>query len=144
MKTPEDIYSDFTEWPMRWMGTKEDVKYGQGILQVMRPFIESLIASGLSVKTIKKHMNNLWLLGGEIIRDVSMNNEYDKISPLEKVQTSVGPDGGPYCRHLVVESDMKSFDSTCRKFHNFLEGNKEKYPYRFIHNPTTLRGVRQT
>ena len=126
MKTPEDIYSDFTEWPMRWMGMKEDVKYGQDILQVMKPFIESLVASGLSVKTIKKHMDNLWLLGGEIIRDASMNNEYNKISPLEKVQTSVGPDGGPYCQHLDVESNIRSFDLTCRKFHSFMEAKKNE------------------
>ena len=125
MKKAEDIYSDFNEWPMRWMGMKEDVKYGQDILQVMKPFIESLIANGLSTKTIKKHMDNLWLLGGEIIRDVSMNNEYDKISSTAKVRTSVRPDGGPYCRHLDVESDLRSFDSTCRKLHNFLEGKKK-------------------
>ena len=119
MKTPEDIYPDFTEWPMRWMGVKKDVKYGQGILQVMRPFIESLIASGLSVKTIKRHMDNLWVLGGEIIRDVNTYDEYDEISPLEKIQASVGPSGGPYCRHWVWESEKKSYDSTCRKFHTF-------------------------
>ena len=76
-------------------GSKKDVKYGQGILQVMRPFIESLIASGLSVKTIKRHMDNLWVLGGEIIRDVNTYDEYDEISPLEKTQASVDPSGGP-------------------------------------------------
>lgn len=90
MKTPEDIYSDFPEWPMRWMGIEEDVPYGKGILQVMRPFIENLIAGGLSVKTIKKHMDNLWLLGGEIIRDMSMNNEYKKIPPSKKLRNSSG------------------------------------------------------
>ncbi|HJW85091.1 MAG TPA: hypothetical protein VJ440_00460 [Candidatus Brocadiaceae bacterium] len=120
MKTPEDIYPDFTEWPMRWMGVKKDVIYGKEILQIMRPFIEHLIASGLSVKTIKRHMNNLWVLGGEIIRDVNTYNEYDKISPLEKIKASVGAEGGPYCRHLEGESDIKSFDSTCRKFHKYL------------------------
>lgn len=126
MKTPEDIYSDFPEWPIRWMGIEKDVPYGQGILQVMRPFIESLIAEGLSIKTIKRHMNNLWLLGGEIIRDVSMNNEYEKIFPSENVRKSVGPAGGPYCRHLDSESEVTSYDSTCRKLHNFLEGKKKK------------------
>ena len=122
MKTPEDIYKDFPKWPKSWMGIKEDVAYGQGILQVMRPFIERLIADGLSDKTIKRHMDNLWLLGGEIIRDVSMDEEYDKISPPDKLRKSVGPDGGPYCRHLDSDSQMRSFDSTCRKLHRFLEG----------------------
>lgn len=107
------------------MGTEEDMPYGQGIQQVMRPFIESLIAGGLSVKTIKKHMDNLWLLGGEIIRDVSMNNEHNKILPLEKVRNSIGPDGGPYCQHLNSESELTSYDSTCRKLHNFLEGKNK-------------------
>jgi hypothetical protein len=36
-----------------------------------RPFIEHLAASSLSPKTIRRHMDNLWLLGGDIIRDLS-------------------------------------------------------------------------
>ena len=120
MKTPETICPDFPEWPDRWMGVEEDKPYGQGLLDEMRPFVEQLIASGLKDRTIRNHMDNLWLLGGEIIRDVSMDDEYD-VPPGQILRESVGSDGGPYCRHLDTESEQKSFDATCRKLHKFFE-----------------------
>jgi hypothetical protein len=103
------------------MGNKRDIPYGQGIIEVFRPFIQTLLASRLSEKTIKHHLENLWLLGGEIIRDVHMNKDYENISPLESLREAVELDGGPFCRHLRSESEIKSFDATCRKLHRFLE-----------------------
>ena len=68
-------------------------------------------------------MDNLWLLGGEIIRNVNTFDEYD-ISPDQKLRDSVGPDGGPYCRHLDSEPEVESFHATCRKLHKFLEAER--------------------
>ena len=119
MKTPEDICPDFPEWPESWHGVEEDIPYGQGLVAVMRPFVLHLIDNGLARKTIRKHMDYLWLLGGEIIRDVGMDEEYD-IAPEEKLRQSVDEEGGPYCRHLDSKNDMRAFDATCRKFHKFL------------------------
>ena len=65
-------------------------------------------------------MDNLWTLGGEIIRDVHMYELYD-VPPLEKVRNSVDECGGPLCRHLDSKTAQESYDSTCRKFHKFLE-----------------------
>ena len=120
MKTPEDICADFPEWPVRWMGVDEDRPYGQGLLDVMRPFVEHLVAKGLKEKTIRNHMDNLWLLGGEVIRDVGTEREY-ATPPIEKLRESVGSDGGPYCQHIHSEWALDSFDATCRKLHKFLE-----------------------
>ena len=115
-----DICPDFPEWPERWMGTEQDFDYGKQLLESMRPFAEFLAEAGLAKKTIKRHLTNLWLLGGEIIRDVSLYSEYSTSAP-EKLRQSIGPDGGPYCRHLDSEAEIKSFDGTCRKLHNYLE-----------------------
>jgi hypothetical protein len=41
------------------------------LLACFRPFIAHLASSNLSRKTIQKHVDNLWILGGEIIRDVN-------------------------------------------------------------------------
>ena len=101
------------------MGSPEDVAYGEGLLQSMRPFIENLIAMGLRERTIRDHIGNLWLLGGEIIRDVNTGMRYS-VPPLLMLKESVGPDGGPYCRHLDAESQFRSFDNTCRRLHRFL------------------------
>ena len=35
------------------------------------PFLLHLAESGLSKRTIQNHVDNMWLLGGEIIRDVN-------------------------------------------------------------------------
>lgn len=121
----EHITPDFPEWPDRWKCVREDVAYGQGLLPPMRAFIVHLISKGLTRKTIRRHIDNLWLLGGEIIRDVSNYNEYDT-PPIEKLRESIGTDGGPYCRHIDSESALSSFDSTCRKLHRFLESEEGK------------------
>lgn len=119
MKNPEDICPDFSEWPESWHVVEEDIPYGKGLLALMRPFVLHLIAKGLTRKTIRKHMDYLWFLGGEIIRSVSMNEEYD-IPPEENLLRNVDDGGGPYCRHLGSEADMQSYDATCRKLHKFL------------------------
>lgn len=119
MKTPEDICPDFPEWPERWQGVEEDVPYGQGVLDAMRPFVVHLICHGLKGKTIRTHMDNLWVLGGEVIRSVSVNDEYE-IKPMEKLRQSVDEEGGLYCRHLHSEYSERSYDATARKLHGFL------------------------
>jgi hypothetical protein len=114
-----EICSDFPEWPERWIVVESDLEYGNQLLVEIRPFAESLAGSGLSKKTIKRHLDNLWLLGGEIIRAVSMGEEYS-IPASKKLRESVGPDGGPLCRHLYGKAQINSFDSTCRKLNKFL------------------------
>jgi hypothetical protein len=124
VKKPEDICSDFSEWPDSWCGVDEDVPYGQGLLDAMRPFITDLVNRGLTKKTIRNHMDNLWLLGGEIIRSVSLDDDY-KTPPEVSIRRSVDEIGGVCCRHLNSESQAKSYDATCRKLHKFL-GSTER------------------
>jgi len=120
MRTLLEICPDFPEWPKRWMGIEQDLEYGKDLLEIMRPFAEHISESNLSNKTVNKHLTNLWLLGGEIIRNVSLHEDYSTPA-LKKLKESVGSDGGPICRHITSESEMKSFDSTCRKLHKYLE-----------------------
>jgi hypothetical protein len=115
-----DICPDFPEWPKRWMGIEPDLDYGKQLLEEMRPFAESLAESGLAKKTIRRHLTNLWLLGGEIIRNVSLYEEYH-LPASKTLRQAVGPDGGPYCRHLDSVAEERSFNGTCRKLHKYLE-----------------------
>jgi len=124
MQTPEDICADFPEWPDWWCGVKEDIRYGQGLIDAMRPFVVHLMSRGLKEKTIRNHMDNLWLLGGEIIRSVSTFDEYG-IPPEENLRRSVDEEGGPYCRHLHSEAHQTSYDATCRKLHKFLKATRQ-------------------
>jgi hypothetical protein len=118
--TLESICPDFKEWPDSWKGEDKDVPYGEGLIEMFRPFIQSLIDQGWTKNTVRNHIDNLWLLGGEIIREVNDNNAYNKINPRQKLLETVGPEGGPYCRHLDSEEECRSFDATCRKLYKYL------------------------
>jgi hypothetical protein len=119
--TVETICPDFREWPESWRGEANDKPYGEGLIELFRPFLQSLIDHGWSKSTIRNHIDNLWLLGGEIIREVNDGNEYRRFTPRNKLLKMIGPKGGPYSRHLSSEAEVRSFDATCRKLYQFLQ-----------------------
>ena len=49
------------------MGFPKDLPPGEHLVQCFRPFLHDLMARQLSQTTVRKHVNNLWVLGGEII-----------------------------------------------------------------------------
>ena len=64
--------------------------------------------------------HNLWVLGGEIIRDLNDNRSLRK-KPIEQILFDlIDDDGGPLIYGVTSEQQQRSFDSTCRKFHRFL------------------------
>src|SRR5438045_6547202 len=66
----EHYCRDLNGWPRSWMGLEKDLPPGEQLLTLFRPFLEHLAASNLSPKTIQKHVDNMWVLGGEFIRDL--------------------------------------------------------------------------
>jgi hypothetical protein len=76
-------------------------------------------SSGLSGKTIRRHVDNLWLLGGEIIRDLNQTPSLRKVAVERLLRDLIHEDGGPLI-HNGSEEEQRSFDSTCRKLHRFL------------------------
>jgi len=110
---------DLDNWPHSWMGLKKDLSPGEELVLCLRPFIEHLASSSLSPKTIRKHVDNLWLLGGEIIRDLNYTPALRKVAAQRLLRDVVGADGGPLI-YNGSEEEQRSFDSTCRKLHRFL------------------------
>ena len=53
------------------MGLEKDLPPGEQLVAWFRPFLEYLAASDLSPNTIQKHVDNMWALGGEFIRDLN-------------------------------------------------------------------------
>jgi len=92
---------------------------GEALVVCFRPFIEHLAASSLSAKTIRRHVDNLWLLGGEIIRDLNYTPALRKVPAEKLIRDVVGADGGPLI-YDGSEEEQHSLDSTCRKLHRFL------------------------
>lgn len=124
MRKLSDICPDFNEWPERWMGIEKDLVYGRQLLEVFEPFAVFLAGSNLSDKTVKNHLANLWLLGGEIIRDVSLQRQYS-IPAVEILLQSIDPYGGLHSRHLETEAQIRSYDSTCKKLYKFMKCKKK-------------------
>ena len=102
------------------MGLEKDLPPGEKLVVCFRPFLEHLVTSDLSPKTIQKHVDNIWVLGGEIIRDLNQTPSLRK-KPVESLLFDlVDDDGGPLLSHCDSEDQQKSFDSTCRKLRRFL------------------------
>ena len=110
---------DLHDWPRSWMGLDKDLLPGEQLVAHLRPFIEHLASSSLSPKTIRRHVDNLWLLGGEIIRDLHYNPSLRKRPTNQLLRSAIHEDGGPLI-HNGSEEEQRSFDSTCRKLHRFL------------------------
>jgi hypothetical protein len=110
---------DLDNWPRSWMGLEKDLPPGEQLLACFRPFIEQLASSSLSPKTIRKHVDNLWMLGGEIIRDLHYTPSLRKVAADRLLSDVIHADGGPLI-HNGSEEAQRSFDSTCRKLHRFL------------------------
>jgi hypothetical protein len=100
------------------MGLEKDLPPGEQLLALLRPFLEHLAASNLSPKTIQKHIDNMWALGGEFIRDLNYDPPLRK-KPVEQVLLKMIEYGGPLL-YDGGEDEQRSFDATCRKFKRFL------------------------
>jgi hypothetical protein len=50
---------DLQEWPERWMGEEKDLLLRRELVEYFTPFLLDLAASGLSKKTIQRHVDNL-------------------------------------------------------------------------------------
>ena len=112
-------YRDLDNWPRSWMGLDKDLPPGEQLVACLRPFLEHLASSSLSPKTIRQHLDNLWLLGGEIIRDLNYDSSLRKMAADRLLRNVIHEDGGPLI-HNGSEEEQRSFDSTCRKLHRFL------------------------
>ena len=101
------------------MGDDRDLVPGQKLVEYFTPFLLHLTASGLTKKTIQKHVDNLWILGGEIIRDLQETPKLRKKPVNEIVATSLQNDG-PLIYDCDSEEQQRSFGSTCRKLRRYL------------------------
>jgi hypothetical protein len=108
-------------WPRSWMGWEKDLPPGEELVARFRPFLEDLVVSGLSPKTIQRHVDNLWALGGEIIRDLNEDPSLRRKSMDQILDARIDDEGGPLAYAMESEEPLqRSFDATCRKLYRFL------------------------
>jgi hypothetical protein len=109
------------DWPRAWMRSEIDLPPGEKLVACFRPFLQELIASDLAPKTIQRHVDNLWALGGEIIRDLHENPSLRRKRIEQILAERIDDEGGPlvYARESE-EQQQRSLDSTCKKLYRFL------------------------
>ena len=101
------------------MGEENDLPPGRELIECFLPFLLHLAGSGLSKRTIQRHVDNMWILGGEIIRDLNEDSSLRKLPAGKLIREVIDQEGGPLI-HNGSEDQQRSFDSTCRKLHEFL------------------------
>jgi len=111
---------DLDAWPDSWMIDQPDRSMGKAIVTVLTPFIEHLIKQGLTKRTLKRHVDNLWALGGEIVTGINWDESLRKLSAKDLVINAIDEEGGPLLRNPLDPEDQKPFDSTCKKLYKFL------------------------
>lgn len=114
---------DIDEWPESWEIDEEDIKIGRGIVEQFKPFIISLIEKGLSKKTVKLYRDYLWVLGGELIRQINDDESDRRLSARKLILKHVDDFGGPYWRHSCNDADNAKYNSVCKELFKFLANN---------------------
>ena len=113
------------DWPRSWMGWEKDLPPGEQLVARFRPFLEYLVCSGLAPKTLQKHVDNLWALGGEIIRDLNEDPTLRRKTVAQILDARIHEEGGPLLHGIDSEEQQRSFDSTCRKLYRFLSQSSQ-------------------
>jgi hypothetical protein len=116
---------DLATWPTSWCGEERDAIPGEAIVAVFTPFLQDLLEQGLSRKTRNLHRDNLWLLGGEIIRDINDTPKLRKRPVGELIREAIANDEGPLIHGGFSEQEQRSFDSTCKKLNRFLAAHAD-------------------
>lgn len=112
---------DLDDWPSKWQFEPADLVVGQQVVQALAPFLLGLLDQGLALKTLRRHRDNLWLLGGELIRRRYDDSALARMDASAALQELIEEDGGPLMWPRITEADQDSLDATCRKLHRFLE-----------------------
>lgn len=106
------------DWPKRWAGFEADEEVGQRMVDELRLFIEYLEQSGLTKKTLQRHLTWLWAIGGEIIREVHDEEERRTWTGRKLLETAVENGEAPMIRG-ANEDEQSRADGTARKLRKF-------------------------
>lgn len=118
------LFALMEPWPQSWKGSDADIPIGQGLVAELKPFIAHLVSLGLTSKTVRRHLDNCRVIGGEIIRDVAEQPKRRKTPPLQLLLNAVDCEEAPLV-HDASEEEQRGFDATARKLLHFLNSNAQ-------------------
>jgi hypothetical protein len=115
---------DLDQWPGSWAYEPRDIPYGLRMVECFTPFLRELLALSLSRKTLRQHRDNIWVLGGEVIRRLQLDSSLRRRPVPPVILNLIGDDGGPLLSHGQSDAEQRSFDATCRKLFRFLNARE--------------------
>jgi hypothetical protein len=111
---------DLDNWPKSWSYDQPDLAVGQRIIEVLTPFLLDLLDQGLARQTVRRHRDNLWALGGELVRRRYEDDDLARMDVSDALQQLMQDDSGPFMGSRISEAEQDSLDATCRKLRRFL------------------------
>jgi hypothetical protein len=112
---------DLDHWPASWRYEERDVAPGRQLVECFKPFLRNLLSLGLSRTTLRRHRDNMWLLGGALIGKLHEVPRLRQRPIIDVVRQAIDEQGGPLISHgAAAEAEQRSFDATCRRFYRFL------------------------
>jgi hypothetical protein len=121
---------DIDSWPRSWAGEEIDITPGREIVEFLKPFLLYLLTTKLAPKTLRRHRDHMWMLGGEVIRSLNDDPALRR-KPVEKVAFDLlEEEGGPLIWPQISEQQQVAFDASCKKCYRFLQAtfDKDKIP----------------
>ena len=97
-------------------------------MQALVPFLLHLLDQRLAKATLRRHRDNLWTLGGELIRCRYDDDDLAKTHVKAALRQLTRDDGGPLMWPRITESEQESLDATCRKLNRFLRASAAADP----------------
>ena len=116
---------DLKHWPEHWHFDAHDIAPGQRIVEFFKPFLLHLLGQRLAAKTLYRHRDHLWMLGGELIRRRYEDAKLKKMPVDKAIAELIEEDGGPLIWPRITEAQQDSFDATCRKLYKFLNSTEK-------------------
>jgi hypothetical protein len=111
---------DLQDWPASWHFENEDLPLGQALVEVFTPFLRHLLARGYARKTLVRHRDHLWMLGGHLIEVRHDDPDAAAMDARTLVLNQIHEYGGPLISRHLDEDAQSAFDATCKKLYRFL------------------------
>jgi hypothetical protein len=118
---------DLDQWPRSWAYEARDVPPGVALVDCFMPFLRALLTLPLSRTTVRRHRDNIWVLGGEVISRLQMDSSLRRRPTQQVILDLIGEDGGPLLSHGLSKTEQRAFDATCRKLFRFMAAPESRH-----------------
>lgn len=112
---------DLDDWPRHWQFEAADLAPGTAIVAMFKPFLLDLLRGNISKTTFNRDRDNLWQVGGEMIRRRHDDPDLKRLPIDQLVRQLIEDDGGPLIWPRISEAEQNAIDATCRKLYRFLD-----------------------